>query len=328
MFWIDSFGDSSFSVPLKLSALHIDCENPDGNVDVVIAGETITLLDDGGGLFDLGAGDGVYSGHWNPPFTEGNFTASFPNTGTSSGAFDDTFTIRVRQTDDPRGFVVADAGSDFTVTEGAENVELDGSASGTRMDFFSPLIFAWAQVGGTAVSLVDANTPFPCLCPAAPAVPPEQGSEILEFRLTVTDLEGNTDTDLVVITVVPAGGGGGGGGGCFIATAAYGTDSAKDVLVLRQFRDRYLLESAPGRAFVKLYYRVSPPIASFIAARPLPKQVVRTGLAPVVAFASVSLATTPAEQAAIWALFAVTTLCALAFVGRKRIRAPRGGGAE
>jgi subtilisin family serine protease len=118
IFGIDSFA-VPFSVPLKLSALHIDCADPAGDVNVTVGGQSIALSDDGGGLFDLVAGDGVYSGHWDPPLREGNFTASFPNTGTSSGAFNDTFTIRVRETDDPRGFVVADAGSDFTVTEGS-----------------------------------------------------------------------------------------------------------------------------------------------------------------------------------------------------------------
>jgi len=110
---------------------------------------------------------------------------------------------------------------------------------------------------------------------------------------------------------------GGGGGGCFVATAAYGSDSAEDVLVLRQFRDRYLLENAVGRAFVKTYYKLSPPIASFIADRPLLRRAVRTGLAPTVAFAGMSLAATEPERAFLWAMFAVMVLSAVAFTVRK-----------
>ena len=111
--------------------------------------------------------------------------------------------------------------------------------------------------------------------------------------------------------------GGGGGGGCFIATAAYGTDSADDVMALRRFRDERLLETATGRALVKLYYKLSPPLAAFIAERPLLRKITRTGIAPAVAFASVSLAATPAERAFIWAVFAVLALSGCVMFGRR-----------
>ena len=64
-------------------------------------------------------------------------------------------------------------------------------------------------------------------------------------------------------------------GGCFIATACYGSYAAPEVLVLRQFRDEVLLDSKAGRAFVQLYYTVSPPIARFILKREKLKECVR-----------------------------------------------------
>jgi len=54
-------------------------------------------------------------------------------------------------------------------------------------------------------------------------------------------------------------------GGCFIATAAYGTPSAEQIDVLREFRDIVLLESTAGSQFVALYYQLSPPVADFIS---------------------------------------------------------------
>jgi hypothetical protein len=53
-------------------------------------------------------------------------------------------------------------------------------------------------------------------------------------------------------------------GGCFIATAAYGSALASDVVVLSRFRDEVLLRSHVGTLFVKFYYWVSPPVASLI----------------------------------------------------------------
>jgi hypothetical protein len=84
-------------------------------------------------------------------------------------------------------------------------------------------------------------------------------------------------------------GGGGGGGGCFIATAAFGSYFDPYVKILRNFRDLFLLTSRPGQAFVDWYYRVSPPIADFIAKSEGLKASVRIALLPVVGFSAVSL---------------------------------------
>ena len=50
-------------------------------------------------------------------------------------------------------------------------------------------------------------------------------------------------------------------GSCYIATAVYQSYDAPQVLTLRRFRDQVLNQQAAGRAFIRFYYRVSPPIA-------------------------------------------------------------------
>lgn len=74
----------------------------------------------------------------------------------------------------------------------------------------------------------------------------------------------------------------GGSSSCFIATAAFGTPFAKEVEILRKFRDTRLMKTASGRAFVRFYYRHSPPIADFIRNKPKAKAFVRIMLKPVV----------------------------------------------
>ena len=55
-----------------------------------------------------------------------------------------------------------------------------------------------------------------------------------------------------------------GGGGCFIATAAFGTPFAKEINVLRNWRDDWLIKNKIGSIVVQLYYKFSPPIANNI----------------------------------------------------------------
>ncbi len=70
--------------------------------------------------------------------------------------------------------------------------------------------------------------------------------------------------------------------GCFIATAAWGSPMAEQVILLQDFRDKYLIKNTYGRAFIRNYYRFSPTIAGYIQNRELLKRMVRSALAPVI----------------------------------------------
>jgi hypothetical protein len=65
------------------------------------------------------------------------------------------------------------------------------------------------------------------------------------------------------------------GGGCFIATAAYGSPTAGQIDVLREFRDAVLTESTTGSKLVALYYKLSPPVADFISGNSFVRTLVR-----------------------------------------------------
>jgi hypothetical protein len=70
--------------------------------------------------------------------------------------------------------------------------------------------------------------------------------------------------------------------GCFIATAAYGSRIANEVVILRNFRDNVLLNTSGGRSLVKFYYEISPPIANYIRNNKILKALTRFSLMPLI----------------------------------------------
>jgi len=62
---------------------------------------------------------------------------------------------------------------------------------------------------------------------------------------------------------------------CFVATAAYGTETTPELDILRDFRDQVLLENGAGSAFVDAYYKLSPPVANFIVRNDFMRAIVR-----------------------------------------------------
>ncbi|MDW8245194.1 MAG: CFI-box-CTERM domain-containing protein [Sandaracinaceae bacterium] len=70
---------------------------------------------------------------------------------------------------------------------------------------------------------------------------------------------------------------------CFIATAAYGTPLAKEIDVLRRFRDRYLITNPLGARFVDWYYNeFGPPMAFWVSLSESRRELVRNLITPIV----------------------------------------------
>ena len=80
------------------------------------------------------------------------------------------------------------------------------------------------------------------------------------------------------------GSGGSSRGGCFIATAAFGSSLAPQVVILREFRDTILIKSAVGRSFIHAYNRYSPALAGIVEKHETLRVVIRLGLLPLVAY--------------------------------------------
>ena len=104
----------------------------------------------------------------------------------------------------------------------------------------------------------------------------------------------------------PPSGSGAGGGGCFIATAAYGSNMDRHVIILTEFRDRRLVTNPIGRSIVDAYYTLSPPIASYLHKHPFEKAIVRYALIPITGIAYISLFIHPLALLFAFALLLLT----------------------
>lgn len=126
----------------------------------------------------------------------------------------------------------------------------------------------WSITGEEGIAAIDENGLLTALAPGIIEVKAEaeDGSGVAGYReITIEEADPLINDE------------------CFIATAAFGSKFTRPVVMLRSFRDQYLLTNAWGIAFVKFYYQHSPPVAALIADNQSLKMLVKVMLMPIIA---------------------------------------------
>ncbi len=187
----------------------------------------------------------------------------------------------------PQGYTISSA-VDFVVdgiTPGATiPVTIQFSSIPTGARFYKINGNVWTEFTPTVTgnSITYSVTDSQAAGDAASTMDSDPTPGVIHDPVVVGTIGGTTPAGDTTPAPAPASSGGGGGGGCFIATAAYGSYLDPHVIVLRHFRDDVLLQSELGTAFVKFYYKHSPPIADFIAEHDTLRMVMRLALTPLI----------------------------------------------
>ena len=107
------------------------------------------------------------------------------------------------------------------------------------------------------------------------------------------------------------------GGGCLIATAAYGSELAPQVQLLREVRDDTLLRTDAGRSFMsgfdQVYYSFSPGVADIERENPAFRDAVRVAITPALYMLGIMSAADPDSGASV-IVIGVATILAIAGV--------------
>ena len=176
------------------------------------------------------------------------------------------FTIRDSYTDSPMRL------SDYTFVIIQNNEEIYRASGNAAVGGdFEKFTFAEDQTGPTIIKFENIRN---------------TGQET-EFALVVVEgaVVGKVVEEAVIEEVVATQESEEEGGGCLIATAAYGSEMAPQVQLLREIRDNQLMNTESGSAFMsgfnELYYSFSPTIADMERENPMFKEIVKAGLTPM-----------------------------------------------
>ena len=142
-------------------------------------------------------------------------------------------------------------------------------------------------------TITDAN--FETGTPIATSVTPDEAGQVQAFQLTgllpstpysvgirAYDACRNT-SPLEIISFTTPDRQSGEVDACFIATAAYGSKLANDVVALRGFRDRVLRSTVFGELAIEAYYTFGPEVAGIIGESELLRATARGALELIVA---------------------------------------------
>ncbi|HEU5394599.1 MAG TPA: CFI-box-CTERM domain-containing protein, partial [Candidatus Methylomirabilis sp.] len=227
--------------------------------------------------------------------TSSPYSVSWTTTTASNGAH--TLTAVAR---DAAGNTTTSSGVSVTVDNRAPTVALTAPIGGATVSGTIPVSATAAdnigvvgvqfRLDGATLGAEDTSSPYSVSWTTTAA---SNGAHIL--TAVARDAAGNTTTSSGVPIIVsntsptPAPEAAAAGAGCFIATAAYGSPLEPQVVLLRAFRDRYLVTTPAGRAFVRWYYRTSPPLADQVRQSPSLRALVRGLLWPLVGIAWITL---------------------------------------
>ena len=176
---------------------------------------------------------------------------------------------------------------------------------------------------GAVVQVYDDNGLYATynVPPSAGNDPPQMGDEWTVFyingdtgEITSTEPSSSVTSSEQVLNLVDS-------DECFIATAAYGSPLNPHIKILREFRDRFLLNNTIGINFVEIYYTCSPPVADFIAGHPYFRTMVRLNILPLVgaSWAAINIGPTPTLAIIVLLLtLIISTIITILRKGRAR----------